>query len=47
MTELMISSLLQDNRRLPNGMNWRLVTGAALRHAKSQTWAGYWQRAAA
>jgi hypothetical protein len=37
----------EDNRRLPNGMNWRLVTGAALRHAKSQTWAGYWQRAAA
>ncbi len=25
----------EDNRRLPNGMNWRLVTGAALRHAKS------------
>ena len=37
----------EDNRRLPNGMNWRLVISAALRHAKSETWCGYWQRATA
>ena len=37
----------EDNRRIPNGMQFRFVTGAALRHAKSEIWRGYWQRAAA
>jgi hypothetical protein len=37
----------EDNRRIPNGMQFRFVTGAALRHAKSEVWRGYWQRAAA
>ena len=26
----------EDNRRIPNGMQFRFVTGAALRHAKSE-----------
>jgi transposase-like protein len=37
----------EDNRRIPNGMQFRFVTGAALRHAKSEVWRGYWQRATA
>jgi hypothetical protein len=37
----------EDHRRQPNGTNWRLVTNAALAHAKSRMWCGYWQRAAA
>jgi transposase-like protein len=37
----------EDNRRVPNGMQWRWITGAALRHAKSEKWCGYWQRGAA
>jgi hypothetical protein len=37
----------EDRRREPNGLHWRRVTGAALRHPKSEIWAGYWQRAAA
>src|SRR5438270_426044 len=37
----------EDNRRVPNGMQFRFVTGAALHHAKSKVWRGYWQRAAA
>ena len=37
----------EDNRRIPNGMQFRFVTGAALRHAKSEVWRGYWQRSAA
>jgi hypothetical protein len=37
----------EDNRRIPNGMQWRWITGAALRHPMSQQWRGYWQRSAA
>jgi transposase-like protein len=37
----------EDNRRVPNGMQWRWITGAALRHPKSEIWRGYWQRSAA
>lgn len=37
----------EDNRRVPNGTQWRRVTGAALRHPISQRWRGYWQRSAA
>jgi hypothetical protein len=36
----------EDHRRQPNGTHWQLVTNAALTHAKSQAWCGYWQRAA-
>lgn len=34
----------EDNRRVPNGMQWRWMTGAALRHPKSKVWRGYWNR---
>ena len=37
----------EDNRRIPNGMQWRWITAAALRHPKSDVWRGYWQRAVA
>jgi transposase-like protein len=37
----------EDNRRIPNGMQWRWITKAALCHPKSDVWRGYWQRAAA
>ena len=37
----------EDHRREPNGLHFRRVTGAALRHPKSETWCGYWQRSAA
>jgi hypothetical protein len=37
----------EDNRRVPNGMQWRWITTAALAHPVSQKWAGYWQRSAA
>jgi hypothetical protein len=37
----------EDNRRVPNGMQWRWIVAAALRHPKSQVWRRYWQRAAA
>ncbi len=37
----------EDRRREPNGLHWRRVTGAALRHPKSEIWRGYWQRSAA
>lgn len=37
----------EDNRRVPNGLQWRLITGAALHHPKSGVWRGYWQRSAA
>jgi hypothetical protein len=32
----------ENNRRLPNGTHWNLVTAAALAHPKSAVWAGYW-----
>jgi transposase-like protein len=37
----------EDNRRLPNGTQWRLMTGAALQHPMSETWHGYWGKRAA
>jgi transposase-like protein len=37
----------EDHRREPNGLHFRRVTGAALRHPKSEIWRGYWQRSAA
>ena len=37
----------EDNRRIPNGMQWGWITKAALRHPKSEVWRGYWQRDAA
>jgi transposase-like protein len=35
----------EDNRRQANGAQHEAVTGAALGHPVSRTWAGYWQRA--
>jgi ribosomal protein L37AE/L43A len=37
----------EDNRRVPNGMQWRWMTGAALRHPISEMWRGYWGKRAA
>jgi ribosomal protein L37AE/L43A len=37
----------EDNRRVPNGMQWRWIAGAALRHPMSEQWRGYWNRSAA
>jgi transposase-like protein len=37
----------EDNRRVPNGTQWRWITSAALRHPVSTVWAGYWQRGTA
>jgi len=37
----------EDHRRRPNGALWSAITGAALAHPISNTWAGYWQRSAA
>jgi hypothetical protein len=37
----------EDHRRVPNGTQWRQITGAALRHPMSQQWRGYWNRSAA
>jgi hypothetical protein len=37
----------EDHRREPNGLHFRRITGAALRHPKSEIWRGYWQRSAA
>ena len=37
----------EDHRREPNGLHFRRITGAALRHPKSDVWRGYWQRSAA
>jgi ISXO2-like transposase domain len=34
----------EDNRRVPNGTQWRSVAGAALGHPQSKIWRGYWQR---
>jgi hypothetical protein len=31
----------EDNRRIPNGMQWRWIAGAALRHPMSEKWRGY------
>ena len=40
------ASWREDNRRVPNGTQTAMVTGAALASKVSRTWAGYWQRAA-
>jgi transposase-like protein len=37
----------EDNRRVPNGTQWRWIAGAALRHPMSGQWRGYWNRSAA
>lgn len=37
----------ENNRRRSNGDHWNLITAAALAHAKSRVWAGYWHREAA
>jgi transposase-like protein len=37
----------EDNRRLSNGEQYLMATGAALAHPVSRTWKGYWQRRAA
>jgi ISXO2-like transposase domain len=37
----------EDHRHEPNGLHFRRVTGAALRHPKSEVWSGYWQRSVA
>jgi len=37
----------EDNRRVPNGTQWRWMAGAALSLPKSARWRGYWQRSAA
>jgi len=37
----------EDNRRVSNGEQFLMATGAALGHPVSRQWAGYWQRAAA
>ena len=34
----------EDNRRQANGVLHEVATGAALAHAVSRVWAGYWQR---
>jgi len=41
------NGVARDHRREPNGLHFRRVTGAALRHPKSEIWRGYWQRSAA
>jgi hypothetical protein len=37
----------EDTRRESNGALYELAAVAALGHAKSRNWCGYWQRAAA
>ena len=37
----------EDNRRVSNGEQYLMATGAALRHPVSRQWKGYWQRSAA
>ncbi len=37
----------EDNRRVSNGEQYLMATGAALAHPVSRQWKGYWQRAAA
>lgn len=34
----------EDNRRVSNGEQFLLATGAALAHPVSRQWKGYWQR---
>jgi hypothetical protein len=37
----------EDNRRVSNGEQYLMATGAALSHPVSRQWKGYWQRRAA
>jgi transposase-like protein len=37
----------EDNRRVPNGTQWKWITRNALRLPKSKRWCGYWQRSVA
>lgn len=37
----------EDNRRVPNGMQWRWIVTGSLHQPKSTRWCGYWQRSAA
>jgi transposase-like protein len=34
----------EDNRRVSNGALYLMATNAALKHAASNAWRGYWQR---
>jgi transposase-like protein len=34
----------EDNRRVSTGVQYLMMTDAALKHPKSQQWCGYWQR---
>jgi len=34
----------ENHRRVSNGEQYTLITGAALNHAPSKVWKGYWQR---
>ncbi len=34
----------EDNRRVSNGEQFLMATGAALAHPVSRQWEGYWQR---
>jgi transposase-like protein len=36
----------EDNRRVPNGMQWEWIISAALSSPKSLIWSGYWHRSA-
>jgi transposase-like protein len=36
----------EDNRRVDNGTQYTMVAAAALAHAASKNWKGYWQRSA-
>ncbi len=36
----------EDNRRVSNGAQYLMATGAALAHPVSRVWKGYWQRSA-
>ncbi len=37
----------EDRRRVSNGEQWLMATGASLAHPVSRQWKGYWQRATA
>jgi transposase-like protein len=36
----------EDNRRVSNGVQYLMITDAALKHPVSKQWCGYWQRSA-
>jgi transposase-like protein len=37
----------EDNRRVPNGVQFTAITSMALKHPMSREWRGYWQRSRA